>query len=418
MAVGHPDFGRLIPCDCREEERRQRRAERLRRMSNLGPLARLSFELLSPDGRSPQPADRQRFRVALQQARRFAERPEGWLVLFGPPGAGKTHLAASIVNQRLAAGESAIFCVVPDLLDHLRLTFSPDSEVQYDELFEAVRAAELLVLDDLGAHASTAWAQEKLFQLLNHRYNARLATILTSNSRPEDLDERLRSRLNDPHLATVCLVQEWEQELPGVMRGLSLDGLRQMTFSSFKLRKDELDPDAYGTLRQAHRQARDFAEQPAGWLVFLGKPATGKTHLAAAVANELQARGQGVCFITVPDLLDHLRTAYAPDSKVRYDRVFDAVREAPVLVLDDLGAQSSTPWAQEKLFQLFNHRYNARLPTVITTNLPIDDHEARLRSRMNDPAVCSVLPLAVPAFHLGSGPPARTEGYARRQRRG
>jgi DNA replication protein DnaC len=51
-------------------------------------------------------------------------------------------------------------------------------------------------------------------------------------------------------------------------------------------------------------------------------------------------------FVVVPDLLDHLRAAYNPDSEVGYDRLFEQVRNAPVLVLDDLGTQSATAWAQ------------------------------------------------------------------------
>jgi DNA replication protein DnaC len=360
----------------------------------------LSFDLLTPDGRSPEPGDRQRFRVALQQAQRFADQPEGWLVLHGPPGCGKTHLAVAIVNRRLAAGEAAIFCVVPDLLDHLRLTYGPESDVSYDELFEAIKGASLLALDDLGAHSSTPWAQEKLFQLLNHRYNARLATVITTNSRPDELDERLRSRLADPHLATVCLVQEWDPTLPGLVGDLALERLRGMSFAGFSLRQGEIDADRFENLREALRLARNFGQEPTGWLILFGRTGTGKTHLAAAIANELQGRGTQVCFITVPDLLDHLRAAYAPDSKLRYDRVFEAVRGAPVLILDDLGAQSSTPWAQEKLFQLFNYRYNARLPTVITTNLLIQDHEARLRSRMLDSGLCTAFAIEAPPFHL------------------
>ena len=76
--------------------------------------------------------------------------------------------------------------------------------------------------------------------------------------------------------------------------------------------------------------------------------------------------------MTTPDLLDYLRATYAPDSNVTYDRGFDAIRNAEVLILDDYGAHSSTAWAEEKLFQLLNHRFNARLPTVITTNQPLD----------------------------------------------
>ena len=75
------------------------------------------------------------------------------------------------------------------------MTFDPTSEASYDELFDEVRRTELLILDDLGAHSATPWAQEKLFQILNHRYNGRLSTVLTTNQRMEELDQRLRSRL-------------------------------------------------------------------------------------------------------------------------------------------------------------------------------------------------------------------------------
>jgi DNA replication protein DnaC len=417
VPVGHADFGKVLPCTGRATRVKRQRAERLRHLSNLGPLSRLTFDLLTPNGRHPDLGSRHLFRVALGQARRFAQAPEGWLVLLGPPGCGKTHLAAAIANERLGNGEPAIFCVVPDLLDHLRLTYSPQSDVTYDELFETVRTTELLVLDDLGTQSSTLWAQEKLFQLLNHRYNAQLATVVTANHRLDDLDERLRSRLTDPSLATVCLVEDWDPMLLQQLGGLALERLRGMTLESFDPRGMGFEPAHHETLRGALKLARDFAAEPSGWLVLTGLPGCGKTHLAAAVANDLSARGQAVYFVTVPDLLDYLRTTYAPDSKVRYDRVFDAVRTAPVLVLDDLGSHSSTPWAQEKLFQLFNYRYNAKLPTVITSNLHIDDHDARLRSRMLDPAICTAYVIQAPPYRLESGPKQSSGDRAPRVRR-
>ena len=58
----------------------------------------------------------------------------------------------------------ALFTFVPDLLDHLRATYSPNSPVQYDQLFEQVKSTPLLILDDLGAETSTPWAKEKLYQ--------------------------------------------------------------------------------------------------------------------------------------------------------------------------------------------------------------------------------------------------------------
>jgi DNA replication protein DnaC len=123
-------------------------------------------------------------------------------VLLGANGSGKTHLAAAIAGRSLSGGRSVFFAVVPDLLDHLRRSFAPSAEATYDEVFERVRNAELLVLDDLGAHSSTPWAEEKLYQIVNYRTIARLPTVLTSDLKPEGLLElhpRIYARVMDPH---------------------------------------------------------------------------------------------------------------------------------------------------------------------------------------------------------------------------
>jgi DNA replication protein DnaC len=141
--------------------------------------------------------------------------------------------------------------------------------------------------------------------------------------------------------------------------------------------------------------------------VLAGVVGCGKTHLAAAIKNERDEHGLQTLFKTAPDLLDYLRATYAPDSNVTYDRGFDAIRNAEVLVLDDSGAHSSTPWAEEKLFQLLNHRFNGRLPTVITTNQPLDrgtaspggpSQELRILSRLLDPSLSRVCRIDAPPY--------------------
>jgi DNA replication protein DnaC len=190
VPYGHPDFGKLFPCRCKQAEIAGKRLAELARLSNLAAFQDktfASFDQLVPG-----------VQAAYQQAEAFARRPEGWLTLLGPYGCGKTHLAAAVAQAVLAHGVPVLFVVVPDLLDHLRATFSPESTVSYDERFDLVRNVGLLVLDDLGTESATLWAREKLYQLINHRYNERLPTIFTSNVRLDQLDPRIASRLYDP----------------------------------------------------------------------------------------------------------------------------------------------------------------------------------------------------------------------------
>jgi DNA replication protein DnaC len=355
--------------------------------------------------------------MAYDTARAFATKPEGWLILLGSYGCGKTHLAAAIANEVVDRGEPAIFVVVPDLLDHLRATYSPYSDVAYDERFEEIRASSLLILDDLGAHSSTPWAQEKLFQLFNYRYNAQLPTVVTSNHQLEDIDIRIRSRLIDPGMAQITKILAPDFRQSGVVHGMaelsSLALHADQTFDSFDLREHELDREKAENLKRAVAVARDFAAKPRDWLAISGTYGCGKTHLAAAIANEVTNRGESALFVVVPDLLDHLRATFNPNSLTPYDKRFDEIRKAPLLILDDLGTESATPWAEEKLYQLFNYRYNARLPTVITMAQEVD-LKPRLKSLIMDVGRCTPFVILVPSYR---GLPTRNITKNRQRRR-
>lgn len=406
VPVGHPDFGKAVPCRCTQARLTAEQTAGLRQLSNLGALGRLTFDSFLPDGVGLSQNLRFNLHAAYEHGLTFAKEPKGWLVLIGGYGCGKTHLAAAIANYRIALGYPALFVIVPDLLDHLRAAYAPSSATGLDERLETIRDTPLLILDDLGAHNSTPWAQEKLFQILNHRYNGRLPTIITSNQRLEELDPRITSRLVDPDLSQVYEILAPDFRQPGVENnGASLSTLAlhaDQTFDSFNPRTGELATDEHENLRRAIGLARAFAEKPMGWLVLIGTYGCGKTHLAAAIANhQLNAGRATPMFVVVPDLLDHLRATFSPTSVTTLDKLFDQVRSVSLLVLDDLGTESATPWAREKLFQLLNHRYAARLPTVITTSDPIDQVEPRLRTRMLDTARCTVFVLSAPSYRGG-----------------
>jgi DNA replication protein DnaC len=105
--------------------------------------------------------------------------------------------------------------------------------------------------------------------------------------------------------------------------------------------------------------------------------------------------------VVVPDFLDHLRSTFSPESKVSYDQLFERVKTTPLLILDDFGRQTTSPWAQEKLYQVINHRYNARLPTVITTNCSTDEMDSPISSRFVDPKVSVLFNIMAPDYWAG-----------------
>lgn len=418
VPVSDPDFGKAVPCVCRRQEILEKRVRALQERSSLSALQRLTFENFIPEPSHLPPPIAYNVHRAFDTCVYYAQEPEGWLVITGTYGCGKTHLSAAIANARVAMGEPAIFMVIPDLLDHLRAAYNPQSGMSYDDLFEQLRNAPLLVLDDLGTQSSTPWAQEKLFQLLNHRYTARLPTVITTNQRIDDLEPRLRSRLHDPDLVKVFAIvaPDFRTGKNASQTTLSTLHLYQdKSFENFDLRRNELAGQEYLNLQEHVNRCVHFADQPQGWLVLAGTYGCGKTHLAAAIANKVLNRvgdDDAAMFVVVPDLLDHLRSAFSPQSNMSYDRLFDSVKNSPMLVLDDLGTESATPWAKEKLFQLLNYRYSALLPTVITTSSTPNEIEPWLRTRMFDTARCQFCGIDAPGYRR-----SRTENAPRPRRK-
>jgi DNA replication protein DnaC len=403
LPIDHPDFGKITPCSCRSEEITQSARNRLFRMSSLEALKDLTFNNFEKRGRvglGQLQADS--IENAFNQARNFAENQEGWLVMMGRYGCGKTHLAAAIANHAIENGTSTLFLTVPDLLDWLRFAYS-GVDMSFEERFDEIRDMPLLILDDFGTQNATAWAQEKIFQIMNHRYVNKLPTVITSNMLINDFEGRIRSRLQDPNLVTVVKILAPDFRNPTDDTGhpeLSSLGLHsRQTFGNFSLRQRENIPsENLKDLKNAFEAARRFAEHPQGWLVLTGPYGAGKTHLAAAIGNYQAGLGFPPLMVSVPDLLDHLRATFSPNSTVSLDRRFEEIRTTRLLILDDLGTQSATPWAREKLYQLFNYRYNAELPTVITTASKSEELDPRLYSRMQDQRLCDLVVIPVPPY--------------------
>jgi DNA replication protein DnaC len=387
-----------VPCTCKKRVIEKEKDQRLHKYSNLGALAGFNFENLAKSGMSGDSSRQELFTKAYEEAKAYAVEPRGWLVLVGPSGSGKTYLAAAIANERIKLGQPAFFQTVPELLDHLRSAFAPGSDIPYDELFETVCNTPLLILDDLGVQASTAWAKEKLDQLLNHRYIRELPTVITTSIPVDEMEERVRTRLGNTRMSRILVIEEKASALQAYSWSKGFELQKDMTFKAFDSKRLNLPLEQRQNLGAAYQVALQYADSPDGWLVLQGVNGCGKTHLAAAIVNYRYEARKPAIFIVVPEFLDHLRRTFNPESKVSYDQLFEAVKTAQLLVLDDFGEQSTTPWAQEKLYQVINYRYNARLATIITTSNSLDEIEPRISSRLVDPRISMVINITAPDY--------------------
>jgi DNA replication protein DnaC len=419
LLPGQPGFGRAVPCSCRHQEREQARLRHLSRMSQIGALESLTFDTFLQEGMGLPPDKARNLALAWQRARQFAAQPHEWLLLRGGYGCGKTHLAAAIANEQLAHNRPVLFVNTPDLLDHLRSAYRPNAPETYDERFEQVRTTPLLILDDFGAHSPSEWAQEKLYQIFNYRYNAHLPTVITTNEDLENIEPRIRSRLSDLSRVQVLAIAAPDFRRGGVYQEeIDLSALHlhaDKTFDSFELRDYELTRTQVASLKRAVTTLKGYADSPTGWIVITGTSyGNGKTHLAAAVANTLSGRGDNVLFVMVPDLLDYLRASFDPRQGVRLDKRFAQIKNVPLLILDDLGTESATPWAREKLYQLFNYRYSALLPTIITTAVSVDALEPRLKAYMENESRCTSVAVEAPGYYGGSAARRRPNGRTTR----
>ena len=419
VPVGHPDFGRAVACQCQIDTSESERETRLRRYSNLGPLSRMTFASANPNGLGASPENAWLFAAAFQAAREYADDPTGWLALTGPNGSGKTHLAAAIANRRIELGELAFFVHVPDLLDDLRSTYAPSSEISYSDLFEQVNDAELLILDGLGVQSPTPWAHEKLHQIFNRRANAELPTVITTAEDVRDLDPYIASRLSYPRLSRVLRVSGRAEDSPAARLGrVPEDMLTRMTFDSFDTRGNNSTAAQRASLRTAFESAKAYAADPDGWLTLFGGTGVGKTHLAIAIASARRELGFPVFFAFVPELMDYLRYTFRPDSGVAYDNVFDQVRNAPLLILDDLNNERLTDWAYERLYQIVVHRHNSRMPTVITSPADITDMSGPISSRAQDSTTGALIRMEAPDYRISRRGGARTAAAPEHERRG
>ena len=154
---------------------------------------------------------------AKRTAREFVDRfpfVDAGLLLIGPSGLGKTHLACAILSELInTKGVRGLYVDSSSLLNRIAASFRPDSEGSRDAVLAPYAAAELVVLDEIGATPPHPWVQDALYDVLNARYNGKKITIVTTNCADEteapsgpkvSLEDRIGTR-NRSRLYEMCL---------------------------------------------------------------------------------------------------------------------------------------------------------------------------------------------------------------------
>lgn len=201
------ETGYAIPCPkCLAPLQAARRIGELWGRAELLPYAAMTFDNFDRrDGEHMSAQERASLNKATKACWKFAQDLSGFLVLTGPNGNGKTHLAAAIANH-VVATQAVAFTTVPDLLDRLRSTYNNEGGPSYDDVVKSVQDVPLLILDDLGAEKGNEWVFEKLFQILDARYRNAAATVITTNLDVGWLPKRIASRLSDVIVSQVVTI--------------------------------------------------------------------------------------------------------------------------------------------------------------------------------------------------------------------
>jgi DNA replication protein DnaC len=173
-----------VPCECGMEERAERVMERARIPKRYEHCDFESYATDLADGKTWTMQHEQSLKQGKLLAQGFVRdypATEKGLLLMGPSGVGKTHLAVAALKELIRRGHSGLFCDYRELLKEIQASYNPSSESTEMGILEPVRRVEMLVLDDLGASKPSAWVLDIIGLVLNARYNEKRMTIVTTN---------------------------------------------------------------------------------------------------------------------------------------------------------------------------------------------------------------------------------------------
>jgi DNA replication protein DnaC len=248
--AGEPNLVWAVPCDCTSGDRTDRVLGKARVPERY---RHCDFENFETDNEIENVAREQLagWNRSLSQAKLIVQRfaaefpvgSEHGLLLMGPCGVGKTHLAVAAVKEIVLRGHSGLFYDYRELLKQIQDSYNAESQSTEMGVLEPVLKAEILVLDDLGSSKPSLWALETVGHILNTRYNEKRVTVLTTNfldgeassaptprvtglrapvvddSLTERVGKRIRSRLYEMCRTVEIHAPDYRKEIRNMSRG-------------------------------------------------------------------------------------------------------------------------------------------------------------------------------------------------------
>jgi DNA replication protein DnaC len=174
-----------VRCECSALDRNARHLERARIPKRYEHCDLSNFDVdiySSESGGAAWDRSLEQARLVVHGfARNYPQVEEQGLLLMGPCGVGKTHLAVAALKELVFRGHAGLFYDYRELLKEIQASYNPISQSSEMDILEPVLKTDLLLLDDLGASKPSAWALETVGHILNSRYNEKRVTLITTN---------------------------------------------------------------------------------------------------------------------------------------------------------------------------------------------------------------------------------------------